>query len=82
MTMTYPFASKLSEELTARGRAEGLAKGRAEALLELLSARGIELTSAQREKVLGCVFEEQFRSWQAAALTASSADEVFSLENE
>jgi hypothetical protein len=82
MTMTYPFASELRQELKARGRAEGRLEGRAEMLLKTLSLRGIDITSTQREQVLGCDDGTQFETWLSRALTADTADEVFGPDDE
>ncbi|WP_026928775.1 hypothetical protein [Glycomyces tenuis] len=76
MTMTYPFASKLRDELEARGRVQG----RAETLFELLAARGIELSEPQRELVSTCEDETTFFLWVHRSLTAESAEDVFGEE--
>ncbi len=60
----------------AKGKAEGEARGKAEGLLAVLEARGLALTGAQRDIVLGCTDPSQLARWLRAAVTASSADDV------
>ncbi|GAB3996998.1 hypothetical protein GCM10029992_18660 [Glycomyces albus] len=77
MTMTYPYASKLREELEARGEARGEAKGLAKGLLRMLDRRGIELSDAQRELVRVTAVEEVLLAWIDRSFTAADADEIF-----
>jgi hypothetical protein len=71
----------LRDEGLAKGRDEGLAKGRfegrAEALLDVLSAGGVELSEADRERIRTCRDIDQLREWLARARTASSAEDLF-----
>jgi hypothetical protein len=61
----------------AKGEAEGRARGEAKVLVKILDARAIELTTDQRDLVLGCTDPGQLDVWVDRALAASSADEVF-----
>ncbi len=71
------FAKKYVAEGKAEGKAEGEAKGKAEAILQVLAARGLAVSEAQRARVLGCTNLGQLDSWLERAVTAPSADEVF-----
>ncbi|MEU6861485.1 hypothetical protein AB0B28_21735 [Glycomyces sp. NPDC046736] len=79
--MTYPFASKLREELMARGleqgRAEGRAKGLGEAVVRFLSVRGVTLSSDERARIEDCVDVVQLETWLHRAATARTASDVF-----
>jgi len=72
------FAKKHRAEGRAEGIAEGVAKGRAEALVAFLRARGLEMTDAQRVRVLACNDLAVLDAWIARAALASSVDEVLS----
>ncbi len=62
----------------AEGRAEGKAEGKAEAVLVVLVARGIEITAAQRERVLACTDARQVDAWLRAASTTPSVAALLS----
>jgi hypothetical protein len=62
----------------AQGLAEGQARGLAEAILEVLRVRGIEATAVQIARARACTDLDQLHAWTRAAVTASTADEVFS----
>jgi hypothetical protein len=62
----------------AQGLAEGQARGLAEAILEVLRVRGIEATAGQIARARTCTDLDQLHAWTRAAVTASTADEVFS----
>ncbi len=65
----------------AKGRVEGEAKGRAEgkakAVLTVLATRGLRVTAAQRERVLGCTDLEQREGWVRRAVTVKTTTELF-----
>lgn len=56
---------------------QGVARGLADAILEVLRVRGIEVTVPDIERVSACSDLEQLHAWHRAAVTASTADEVF-----
>lgn len=59
-----------------RGEVRGEAKGRAGAILQVLEARGIATSPAQRQEILGCTDISRLDRWLARAVVAASADEV------
>ncbi len=61
----------------ARRAAEGRAEGRAEDVLFVLRARGIEVTDAVRERVVGCTDPDVLQGWLGRALTVERAQEIF-----
>jgi len=60
-----------------RGEAKGKAEGKAEALLDVLAARGLAVSDAQRQRALACTDLDTLARWLRRAATASSCDEVF-----
>jgi hypothetical protein len=75
-TGKYEYKSDFARKYIAEGRAEGKAEGRAEALLQLLEARGVPLTEANRAAVYACRDVATLERWFARAMTAHSIDEV------
>jgi hypothetical protein len=63
------------------GRVEGLVEGRVEttraALLEVLGARALVLSKAEKAQVTACSDPDQLASWHRKAVTASSTSEIF-----
>ncbi len=64
--------------MKAEGRAEGRVAGVAESVLKVLEARGIPVTEAQRQEILGCQDLNRVNQWLDRAVMAPSADEVTS----
>jgi hypothetical protein len=60
----------LNLEATAR------AKGIAESILEILETRGVAVSLAQREVILGCSEIDRLKLWLRRAALATAADEV------
>ena len=56
----------------AEGKAEGRAEGKAEALIVLLTARGIALDRATRERLLGERDAEQLDRWIVRAVSCTT----------
>ncbi len=75
-----PF-SKLGLRYYGRGREEGhttgLIEGERGAIRMVLKARGLELSDANRERLDNCDSLDTLKRWSQAALTAGTADEVF-----
>ncbi|MFF9685234.1 hypothetical protein [Streptomyces sp. NPDC014623] len=67
------FRSASSQRL----RAEGKAEGKAEAVLTILERRGITVRDGVRSRILGCVDVETLDDWLGHALTAATAEELF-----
>jgi hypothetical protein len=61
----------------AEGRAEGKAEGKAEFVLRALGARRIHVTSAARERILGCDDIRQLERWFDRALEIRFIEELF-----
>ncbi|WP_131740268.1 hypothetical protein [Actinomadura roseirufa] len=84
-TSDYKFKSDVFLRHRAIGEAIGEARawaraelrGRAKAVLWALEAREFEVSEEVRERVMGCVDEEQLVSWLTRTITAGSLDEVF-----
>ncbi|NJL27766.1 MAG: hypothetical protein HC897_07650, partial [Thermoanaerobaculia bacterium] len=60
----------------ARGRTEGEARGRAAAILEILEERGLAVSKAMRERILGCTDLDQLKRWTRQAATVAQAREL------
>jgi hypothetical protein len=71
-----PEILKLEAAAEARGEARGKAEGTAEAILEILKARGVAVSQAQREEVLRCSDLARLSRWVVRAALAASAEEV------
>ena len=54
------------------------ARGRAAAILQFLEARGVAVSPAQRQEILGCSDPDRLDRWLRRAAFATSADEVTS----
>lgn len=61
----------------AEGRTEGKAEGEATSILTVLEARGIEVDTTTRERVLTCSDLEQLSRWLIRAVQATTATEIF-----
>jgi hypothetical protein len=61
----------------ALGRSEGEAKGKAEAVLAFLSARGLDVTDAVKERIRACDNLALLDRWIRAAATVTNAEELF-----
>ena len=62
----------------SRGEAKGEARGVARSIVRILEARGIAVSPAQREEILGCADLERLDRWLLRAGVATSTDEVTS----
>jgi hypothetical protein len=60
----------------AAGKAEGRVEGTAVAILRVLEIRGIVVSPAQRQTILGCDDLDRLDRWLSRAVSASSADEA------
>ena len=60
----------------AAGEARGEARGRAEAIVQILEARGIAVSPAQRQKILSCTDVSRLDRWLTRAVVAAAVDEV------
>ncbi|WP_349239956.1 hypothetical protein [Streptomyces sp. CC219B] len=67
------FRSETSQRLRAEGRAEG----RAEDVLLILDTRGIEVPEAARDRIASCTDLDELRTWLTRAVTAATADDLF-----
>jgi hypothetical protein len=61
----------------AKGQAIGEAKGEANALLLVLAARQLEVTAAERERIMGCTDLTQLSDWITRATTAPRVADLF-----
>jgi hypothetical protein len=77
----HPLYRKAVTEGERKGLIEGERKGRiegeAQALLTMLAARGIPVSDAARERIIGCEQLDVIEGWIRRALTVSAADELF-----
>ncbi|WP_239648823.1 hypothetical protein [Nocardiopsis chromatogenes] len=76
-TRTFRYQSAYTDRYVKQGEAKGKAEGKAEALLQVLAARGVKVSGADRERVLACTDAEVLRCWLDRALTVDSASELF-----
>ena len=76
-TAEYKFKSEPFLRHRAEGKVEGKVEGEAEAVLRVLTARGLEVPDAVRERVLACRDEEQLDDWVVRSVAIESAEELF-----
>ncbi|MFD4444566.1 hypothetical protein ACFWPK_32785 [Nocardia sp. NPDC058519] len=84
MESTPQYRGRIATKYMAKGREEGLAEGRAEvaktaahAVLTVLTARGLELSAAQRTQLAECTDLGRLDMWLKQAVTATRTDELF-----
>ena len=58
------------------GEARGEARGEGRAVLTVLDARGVSVSTAARDRILGCTDLAQLDTWLRRAVTATTADDV------
>lgn len=85
-------AQRHMEELTATGTDEyesnfarqyygqGTTEGRTEAVLDVLTARGIPVTDAERARIVECTDLDRIGVWLRLAATTRSIDELFAAQ--
>lgn len=73
----WPVYSPFAKEHYGKGEEAGRIEDRREVVLETLKERGVELTNSQWKRITDCTDLEQLRAWSKAAITAISADELF-----
>jgi hypothetical protein len=71
-----PVLQKREAAAEAKGEAKGEARGKAEGILEILATRGLAVSPAQRQGILGCQDLDRLTNWLRRAVLASSADEI------
>lgn len=74
------YKSFMSEEIRDEGRAQGRAQGRAEDILLVLGERGIAVPDRIHRQITDCGDPETLRRWLMRAVTATSAEEIFTEE--
>jgi predicted transposase/invertase (TIGR01784 family) len=72
-----PVAEEAMMTMAEQWRQEGKAEGRAESIFAVLSARSLAVTADLRARVLACRDVAVLDRWLAAAVTATSADDIF-----
>jgi hypothetical protein len=76
----HEYHSELFRNIAAQnqavGEARGEARGEGRAVLTVLDARGVEVPTAVRERILACTDLEQLDVWLRRAVTAANADDV------
>ncbi|WP_149260064.1 hypothetical protein [Actinomadura sp. K4S16] len=74
----YEWQSEFAISHRAEGRAEGEVKGESKALLLMLEARGVDVPEDVRRRVEGCTDLEQIERWIQRAVSADTAEDLFS----
>jgi len=75
-----PAIQELKAAAEARGKAVGKVEGIAASILKVLEGRGIAVSSAQREEILGCTDLERLDRCLLRAGVATSAAEVLAVD--
>jgi hypothetical protein len=71
------FFDESQRQSFARGEASGRAAEKAADVLDVLDARGLDVTDAQRQRVLGCSDLQILARWHRRAVTVGSTDALF-----
>ncbi|MEV0433661.1 hypothetical protein [Nocardia sp. NPDC050413] len=77
MKNTPEYRGRIATKYVAKGREEGRAEQAARAVSTVLTARGLELSAAQRARLAACTDLDQLDAWLEQAVTATSTDELF-----
>lgn len=75
--LTQGLKTILAEECVAQGEAKGHVEGRAQALLLILSARGLVVSPATRDRILACMQLPLLDRWIRRAATAAHERDIF-----
>jgi hypothetical protein len=73
-----PQGAQFFDESQKQSFDRGRAAEKAADVLDVLDARGLVVTSDQRERILGCTDLEMLKSWLRRAATIAAADSLFS----
>ncbi|MEU5884682.1 hypothetical protein [Spirillospora sp. NPDC047279] len=73
--MTDP--SDFAKKHEIRGVARGEVSGEAKSIVKVLRGRGICVSDAARERILGCTDEAQLDVWLDRAVTVETAEQLF-----
>ena len=74
---TWKYKSDFARRHYGRGFADGFAKGATRAVLAYLSARGIDVPEAARDRIRRCTDLEQLDTWISRVVTVTTVDELF-----
>jgi hypothetical protein len=66
---TWPVYSPFAKETFGRGKAE--------AILDVLDARNLDVTDAERERIAGCTDQRQIKTWIRRAVTVEKTSDLF-----
>ena len=69
-----PLLGEIADLLEAEGEARGEARGRARALLQVLAARRLDVSAAQRARIESCMDLAALDAWLERAVTAVTVD--------
>ena len=72
-----PQGAQFFDESQKQSFDRGRAAEKVADVLDVLDARGLVVTSEQRERILGCTGLETLKSWLRRAATVASADSLF-----
>ena len=73
----WPVYSPFAKEHFGRGKKEGKQEGEAEAILLVLTARGLDVSEAERDRIIGCTNLKQLKAWVTCAATAEKTSDIF-----
>jgi len=73
----HPQGMQFFDESQQQSFTRGRAAEKATDVLDILDARGLAVSDAQRDRIIGCSDLEVLTSWIRRASTAASTDELF-----
>ncbi|MGH3280087.1 MAG: hypothetical protein ACRDNW_13250 [Trebonia sp.] len=82
---TWPVYSPFAKEHFGRGRKEGRKEGRtegrteskAEDIIDILEARGLDVSEAERERIIGCADLRRLKKWVKRSVTVDKTSDLF-----
>jgi hypothetical protein len=75
-----PYISQLRAEGIAEGEARGVARGVARAIVKILKSRGICMTTAEQDQILGCADLPTLDRWLDRVWAIATIGELFADE--
>ncbi|WP_432049062.1 hypothetical protein [Streptomyces asiaticus] len=76
----FPGRGTLIEETFLKGKAEGQTEERALAVLRVLEKRGVAIPAEAHDRITACTDLDALGRWLDRAVTVSTADELFAVE--
>lgn len=74
---TWPSDDPWASRYFARRKRESRREGWAESILIVLDARGLDVSDAERERIVTCTSLKQLKIWMRRTVTAAKTSDLF-----